>query len=510
MQIIRIFRGPLGLLFIAHIIASWGDRMWWFAGGIFMKDLAGFSYHSLLFVGIYTFMVSGTVLTFGAVLGRWIDNTPRLRAVQIILILQNSLLIFSCITVVVMFKEWDFIVKTWNGILLRTLQAFVIVTASFSQLASTGTQIIIQKDWIIVICDGDMDLLATFNSILRTIDLTAQVLAPLTVSLVISHGSSLYTAGMIGIWNLLSMIVEYYIFYKIYTKIPKLREQKRKMQHIDSCSEKYAEHDVCPTDEKRKICCDCFYAFFYDWKFYFSHTVRFAGFGLALLYMTVLGFDSITTAFGDTQISTDVVAACQGAAAVMGVLGSISFPQIRKSIQQESIALIGLSLEVISLVLCVVSVWAPGSPFDANSLSTFSDPFEDTGEAILDPEAETKVVGDPTAMICLFAGIIVSRYGLWLTDITITQVMQERIEENKRGAVNGVQDSLNMAMDMIKSVLVVVFPRPEQFGLLIILSFCSVCSGLISYGIFHCQIQRLLKVSKVEESTTSQQAIAAN
>ncbi|GLH02552.1 Solute carrier family 40 protein [Gryllus bimaculatus] len=261
MQIIRIFRGPLGLLFIAHIIASWGDRMWWFAGGIFMKDLAGFSYHSLLFVGVYTFMVSGTVLTFGAVMGRWIDNTPRLRA------------------------------------------------------------------------------------------------------------------------------------------------------------------------------------------------------------------------FGDTQISTDVVAACQGAAAVMGVLGSISFPQIRKSIQQESIALIGLSLEVISLVLCVVSVWAPGSPFDANSLSTFSDPFEDTGEAILDPEAETKVVGDPTAMICLFAGIIVSRYGLWLTDITITQVMQERIEDNKRGAVNGVQDSLNMAMDMIKSVLVVVFPRPEQFGLLIIL--CPLTMELV-------------------------------
>ena len=30
------------------------------------------------------------------------------------------------------------------------------------------------------------------------------------------------------------------------------------------------------------------------WKEYFQHSVRYAGIGLALLYMTVLGFDNIT------------------------------------------------------------------------------------------------------------------------------------------------------------------------------------------------------------------------
>lgn len=67
--------------------------------------------------------------------------------------------------------------------------------------------------------------------------------------------------------------------------------------------------------------------------------------------------------------------------------------------------------------------------------------------------------------------------GLWLTDITITQIMQERIEENKRGVINGVQDSLNMGMDMLKSCLVIAFPEPRQFGLLVILSFGSICCG---------------------------------
>ena len=30
------------------------------------------------------------------------------------------------------------------------------------------------------------------------------------------------------------------------------------------------------------------------WREYFRHSVRYAGIGLALLYMTVLGFDNIT------------------------------------------------------------------------------------------------------------------------------------------------------------------------------------------------------------------------
>jgi hypothetical protein len=55
--------------------------------------------------------------------------------------------------------------------------------------------------------------------------------------------------------------------------------------------------------------------------------------------------------------------------------------------------------------------------------------------------------------------------------------MQEQIVEHKRGAIHGVQGSLNMGMDMLKSLLVILFPYPQQFGLLIILSFSSVSLG---------------------------------
>lgn len=67
--------------------------------------------------------------------------------------------------------------------------------------------------------------------------------------------------------------------------------------------------------------------------------------------------------------------------------------------------------------------------------------------------------------------------GLWLLDLTVTQIMQQQIAEHERGVINGVQNSLNMGMDMLKSVLVILFPYPQQFGLLIILSFSSVLLG---------------------------------
>ena len=37
------------------------------------------------------------------------------------------------------------------------------------------------------------------------------------------------------------------------------------------------------------------------------------------------------------------------------------------------------------------------------------------------------------------AGVIAARFGLWITDLTITQILQEHVEEEHRGIMNGVQ-----------------------------------------------------------------------
>ena len=84
--------------------------------------------------------------------------------------------------------------------------------------------------------------------------------------------------------------------------------------------------------------------------------------------------------------------------------------------------------------------------------------------------------------ILLIIGIITSRTGLWMADLTITQLQQENVAEKERGIVNGVQNSLNMFMDMLKFALVIVIPYVETYGYLVMLSFMFICTGGVLFA----------------------------
>ena len=75
------------------------------------------------------------------------------------------------------------------------------------------------------------------------------------------------------------------------------------------------------------------------------------------------------------------------------------------------------------------------------------------------------------------AGIILARFGLWIVDLTINQILQERVAEDRRGVVNGVQDSINNTFDLLKCVFVILLPSEETFALLIFISFASINLG---------------------------------
>ncbi|CAH1789301.1 unnamed protein product [Owenia fusiformis] len=103
--------------------------------------------------------------------------------------------------------------------------------------------------------------------------------------------------------------------------------------------------------------------------------------------------------------------------------------------------------------------------------------------------------GSNLSIWLLMGGIIASRVGLWLTDLTISQQMQETIHESERGIVNGVQSSLNMFVDTIKFILVIILPRPETFGLMVLLSFGVICLGGVLYFAHYlkCKIRKRKK-----------------
>lgn len=168
------------------------------------------------------------------------------------------------------------------------------------------------------------------------------------------------------------------------------------------------------------------------WVAYYNQNIFFAGLSLAFLYMTVLGFDCITTGYAYTQgLNGSVLSLLMGASAISGICGTVAFTWVRKKCGLIRTGFISGMAQLSCLILCVISVFTPGSPFDL-SVSPFQDLYTHLiGEKTL-PEAVHSLTGGnitmpttaaPTqelppmqsymSVSLLFAGVIAARVGEW-------------------------------------------------------------------------------------------------
>merc|ERR1712073_222648 len=91
----------------------------------------------------------------------------------------------------------------YYGVIIVSVLA--IILASIARLSSSGVNIIIQKDWIVVIAENDTDRLAKMNSILRTIELTTYMLAPAAAGQLFTYLGFVLTGVFIAAWNVVSV-----------------------------------------------------------------------------------------------------------------------------------------------------------------------------------------------------------------------------------------------------------------------------------------------------------------
>ncbi len=103
--------------------------------------------------------------------------------------------------------------------------AIVIFAANIANLASLGSKIVVEKDWIVVISGGNKNRyvcvrcdytgsfpptlkmlvsLANMNAVFRTIDLTCYVLAPAATGALFQALGNKGTAVFIAVWNIVS------------------------------------------------------------------------------------------------------------------------------------------------------------------------------------------------------------------------------------------------------------------------------------------------------------------
>uniref|UniRef100_A0A3Q3VS72 Solute carrier family 40 member n=1 Tax=Mola mola TaxID=94237 RepID=A0A3Q3VS72_MOLML len=532
-------KGPKFLIYVSGALSMWGDRMWHFAISVFLIELYG---RNLLLTAVFGLVVAGSVLLLGALIGDWVDRNPRNRVAHASLFIQNISVTVCSVVLMLVFLYKQRIEAIWDGWLTVVCYTVVIVLADVANLASTALhyRCLNYRKYLVLV---------RMNATMRRIDQVTNILAPLAVGQVMTLASNVVGCGFILGWNLVSLIVEFFFLSRVYRIVPALsvkppveeeervyqqRIERRMSQGMDSSvinqlfltspiildfNMLYYLLKMCMFRWLVSTCKE-------GWKAYYRQPVFLAGMGLAFLYTTVLGFDCITTGYAYTQgISGSLLSLLMGVSAITGLMGTVMFTRLRKTYGLVNTGIISSCIHLGCLLLCVCSVFAPGSPMDLSLLMPYitSNSSSELGGIISQRQKHTyplrggsnqpllpdrssihwtnntvlfenvpsgTVPESYISIILLFLGVITARIGLWSFDLTVTQLLQENICESERGVVNGVQSSMNYLMDLLHFIMVISAPQPQHFGILVIISVLFITTGHTMYFLYAHKAKR--------------------
>ena len=133
-------------IYLSRFLAAWGYRSWAFGAGIFMVELAP---ENLRLVSIYGLVLCTSVIVFGATIGNWIDRNERLKAASLFIALQKTITCLTCVILGLYFSKVG--TDHWPTWIPELVSIVTIFLAALAQLASVGIEIVVEKDWIVVI-----------------------------------------------------------------------------------------------------------------------------------------------------------------------------------------------------------------------------------------------------------------------------------------------------------------------------------------------------------------------
>ncbi|CAK9262180.1 unnamed protein product [Sphagnum jensenii] len=457
-------------LYGSHFLSRWGDRMWEFAVSLFMLHVWP---NSLLLVAVYGLVEAASVAAFGVVIGELVDKFPRLKVVQIALGVQNGSIVVAAVATVILLLHPGAVLGGFGAFV--TLVILVNTFGAFGALSGLAMDVVVERDWVVVIAEQAPGSLTRINSVMRRIDLSCKLLAPVAVGFLMSYASMLASAVLIAVWNVSSVGLEYGLLYIVYTAVPILQQKSpsrnTKLESPDAeelaINLEAKEIEMHSTAQEAQVQTEvgnlstdeCItlegtlqhLPIIKGWLTYMRQEAMLAGLALALLYFTVLSFGSFMTAVLDWRgVPPYVLGLARAVAALVGILATVVYPSVHARLQTVRTGVWSIWLQCSLLSICVASTW---------------------------------VQSPRVASIMLIAGVAASRLGLWMFDLSVTQLMQESVPEAERGVVGGVQKSLQSLMDMLTYVVGLVISNPKDFGTSIRISFMVVFTAAALYTV---------------------------
>lgn len=403
-------------LYISHFLTSWTERFYEFASYLFIIEIFK---KSLLLPSIYGFVVTISAIIFSNYIGKYVDIIERLKILRITMFVQKMSIIISCFMFISMMTSND------NKIIKYII---VVIFGCTLKLSFIANNISIEKDWVIIISNGNTEKLTTT---MRRIDLFCKTMAPLTMGIITFKGN-LYGVISIIIWNVLSGCLEYILILKTYINFPELSNKNN------------------PNNENTHLIENDNYEENITFIEYIKHKIFLASLSLSMLYLTVLSFGGIMTSYlkliGYSDFTLGILRAVAG---ISGISATYLMPYISSKIGIVRTGLWALWLEFFTLIPVILS-------FKLN-------------------------ISDWINFIMMFGGMSLSRIGLWMFDLSETIILQNQVDSKKIGSISGWQHSLCNFFDLLQFILTMIISDPNNFFIPSFILLLAVLSSSIIY-----------------------------
>ncbi|CAL8460950.1 g481 [Coccomyxa elongata] len=359
------------------------------------------------------------------------DRTPRLGAAVSMYRLQNAAVALSAFSAFLASFLTQGSLTFWICILAT------IFIGSVSSVGCQGSSLSVEREWTKALCHGNSDSLASLNAGMRRIDLTCLIASPVMASLIMTLASIRVAVVAILVWNMLAWWPECRLLQLAQHFSPLLRQQELApaSQEAPRLSLKSFRNSVAQSREA--------------WQIYRSQAVFPAALALAMLYLTVMSFGLLMTAYLKWRGMLEATLGLYRAAgALAGIGATLCFSALHARLGLEGAGPVGLVCQWASLVVTLVL---------------------------------SSVLMHPAGSHVLAAGLVASRFGLWAFDLAVSQMLQERVPLEQLGVVNGMQSSLQSLLQSLSYAVGLLIWQPQLFIILMGGSVLTVSGALVLY-----------------------------
>ncbi|EFY92155.1 iron-regulated transporter, putative [Metarhizium acridum CQMa 102] len=434
-------------LYTSHFLSMWNSRLFEFGAVLFLASIFP---STLSPMSIYALVRSLSAMLLAHPLGTWIDSGNRLGVVRVSILGQRLAVAGSCgVLLLIELRMRALGVTGVNG-----LFALLVALACVEKLCAAMNTIAVERDWVVVMTEGDEDWRRVMNARIRRIDLACKLVGPFVISLVAMASTVIAIWTVLGV-NVASVLIEYICIERVYKSVPAL---ERVSADEEIASSTRGEDERAPSRLTSFISNILPLS---SIPFYVRHPAFLPSFSLSLLHLTVLSFSGQMVTYlmsvGYTPLHVGIA---RTGSTIVELSATWVAPQLIGRIGPIRGGLWSLNWQMACLAIGVCWYMV-----DVNKRA--SDAF----------------MSATVMAIC----VAFSRLGLWGYDLCAQSIVQEvkkpiimskfkdfEVEATHRGSFSTAEATFQNLFELLSFASTIAFSKPDQFQWPMLISITAV------------------------------------